>query len=309
MNKLNSKCGGCHKLFSWVNSPICAMIPCNHLKHIACRDNNICPSCNNPYTDIITLETADKHSQIYHDIKSMSLNYAYAFSWSYYIYHLPNMLDDITKFVMINDKAQADIIANNMFNNMNIKITTHNEHIINNVRGPRIYICNHISDVDGLFIWYVTRCGALVSSKVINTFMGKKVSQFMPLLAIDRGQNKNTVEAIKSYLKSNDSIVIFPEGMVHHPDYLIDFRTGAFYCDVPIIPIVLHIDGLATFPIDVPHHNIAWLYSQHQKHISLTFCEPQYPPFTSANIEYTRNIMAHTGQLALSRVSSRDGAD
>ena len=47
------------------------------------------------------------------------------------------------------------------------------------------------------------------------------------------------VEKIKKYLQEQKIITIFPEGAQCNHNNLLRFRTGAFYTDAPICPIVI----------------------------------------------------------------------
>ena len=61
----------------------------------------------------------------------------------------------------------------------------------------------------------------------------------VPLLIIKRGKNANTVKKMKNYVRKHGSICLFPEGIITHPDTIIQFRTGAFNIGEPILPVVI----------------------------------------------------------------------
>jgi 1-acyl-sn-glycerol-3-phosphate acyltransferase len=129
----------------------------------------------------------------------------------------------------------------------------------------------------------------------------------MPLLFIKRGKSNNVVKKIKEYVQKNGSLCLFPEGMLSHPNTLIKFRTGAFYTDLPIYPVVIKYKN-KIFELN-DFNYILKLLSYQSIDIDVIILKPFYPPFNNNKIELVRKEMAKAGNLLLSRVSNRDIKD
>ncbi|KAI8983908.1 hypothetical protein BDB01DRAFT_722359, partial [Pilobolus umbonatus] len=122
-----------------------------------------------------------------------------------------------------------------------------------NVRkdGPAIYVCNHQTNVDIIFMGAVFPRGT--------TVVAKKVLKYYPFLGwfmilskaifLDRGNResalKQAAKAAEDINKKQMSVFIFPEGTRSHTTEctMLPFKKGAFYmavqAGVPVIPIVV----------------------------------------------------------------------
>lgn len=174
-------------------------------------------------------------------------------------------------------------------------------------KNPRVYIANHTTYLDFLVIFYLLKCGFLASSVIGDTWVGQQAINIVPLLIIERGKDTNTVDKMKEYIKEKGSICIFPEGMITHPDTIIQFRTGAFYTGYPIYPVVIRYDPII-YDTDM-NKLINKISSQPNITIYVDILPVENPPFNSNKIESIRMKMGKAGNLALSRVSNRDIKD
>jgi 1-acyl-sn-glycerol-3-phosphate acyltransferase len=172
---------------------------------------------------------------------------------------------------------------------------------------PRVYISNHTSYIDFIALFYLLKCGFLSSAYIKKVWAGKYIMNIVPLLIIDRGKSSNTVQKMKKYVKKFGSICLFPEAALTHPTTIIKFRTGAFNIGYPVYPIVIQYEPLI-FHND-PNIFLKKILSYGPFTINITILPAQYPPFDSQKIENVRSEMAKAGNMALSRVSSRDISD
>ncbi len=127
----------------------------------------------------------------------------------------------------------------------NIKI--HNEENLKDIKSPVIFICNHLSNADGLILNKILKDHNpyFVAGVKLNTTsmskLGLEIVNTIPIKA-----NSADVEALKKCIeaiKDNKNILIFPEGTRSRNGEMIEGKKGivliARKANVPIVPIAL----------------------------------------------------------------------
>jgi len=115
------------------------------------------------------------------------------------------------------------------------------------------------------------------------------------------------VNKIKEYLEEKKNIVIYPEGSMGSNDTLRKFRTGAFYTNAHICPIVIKYnpfvwdDDYKTF--------ILKLISQKEIVVDIHVNDLHAPPFSTEQIQKIRQEMIEIGKMKDSNVSNRGFKD
>ena len=229
----------------------------------------------------------------------------------------------LNKLLGIKTKSELITCIDSLFNCMNLKLK-----IIDNTSNDRIkiendqvkwlnnklnkikmaIISNHSSYLDPMIMYYLFRCGFISSEFILTTDIGKLLAEQMKLLIFKRNVDKNIVDKMKKYLKEDvDRIGIFPEGLIKTNDTLCRFRTGAFYLDVPICPIVIRFDKMI-FDHDMKTC-ILKLMSQNEINVNVYISDLIYPPFNKEKIEKVREFMSNVGNLKLSRATNKFAVD
>ena len=157
--------------------------------------------------------------------------------------------------------------------------------------------------MDPIILFYILRCGFISSENINKTYIGKLLASKVNLLLFKRNIDTNVVEKIKEYLEQMKKIVIFPEGTLGNNQTLLQFRTGAFYVDAPVCPLVIkwenciHEKDITTF--------ILKIITQEEINVDIYINDIFYPPFNPEKIEKVREYMSKVGNLKKSRVSNR----
>lgn len=132
-----------------------------------------------------------------------------------------------------------------------------NKQKLDEIKGPVIFICNHLSNADGLIL------NKVLKEKDVTFIMGVKLTQdpmtnlgckIVKTISItpsspDRGAISNLVK----HVKGGNSILIFPEGTRSRNGKMIKAKKGIYLisklCGVPIVPLSIY--GSEKFmPID-----------------------------------------------------------
>jgi hypothetical protein len=171
----------------------------------------------------------------------------------------------------------------------------------------KILIVNHSHYLDSFVLYYLFRAG-FVASEFLNTLdIGRLIAQKCKLLIFKRGVDTNMVTKIKEYLEEKKTIVIFPEGSMGSNNSIRKFRTGAFYADAHICPIVIKYnpfvwdDDYKTFILKV--------ISQKEIVVDIHVNDLHAPPFSTEQIQKIRSDMLTMGQMKDSHVSNRGFKD
>ncbi len=306
---------------------IVILLPCNHLIHEKCISNHIlnnkknCPICDIVFTKIL-LESKLSNSKYYQnkiDIKSVRLNENSSFI-NYYLLPLSiiKLTSLLNKVLAAQTRDEIYSCVEYLFRLFNFKIN-----IIDNTKNNPIYfknnlikwknkedensniviISNHTNYLDSVVLLYLFKAGFVASDFINKTDLGKKFVDKCKLLVFKRGRDTNMVEKIKEYLNINKRIVMYPEGGMSNNETLFRFRTGAFYTNGVICPVVIKYNPFVWD--DDFKKNIFKLISQEEINIDIYINDLCYPPFTNDRIDEIRNYMADIGNFEKSRVSNK----
>jgi len=201
------------------------------------------------------------------------------------------------------DRKTLVNFIDNLFKSGNIRIKVYGKHKL--VRMPRIFIANHSHFFDAIVLYRLFNCSFVASKTLLTYSIGKRIAEILDLMIIDRGvKGTNMTDKIRNHVKNVNNVCIFPEGSIATQDIMLRFRTGAFYANYPIQPIVLVFD-----PYIYDENTVKFFYyflSQPKVTVKVHILDIEYPPFTSERIEGIRKKMAKVGNMALSRVSTKD---
>ena len=171
----------------------------------------------------------------------------------------------------------------------------------------KILIVNHSHYLDSFVLYYLFRAGFVASEFLNSLDIGRLIAQKCKLLIFKRGVDTNMVTKIKEYLEEKKTIVIFPEGSMGNNNSIRKFRTGAFYADAHICPIVIKYnpfvwdDDYKTF--------ILKIISQKEIIVDIHVNDLHAPPFSTEQIQKIRSDMLTMGQMKDSHVSNRGFKD
>lgn len=124
-------------------------------------------------------------------------------------------------------------------------VTVCNSENLSRVKGPVIFICNHLSNSDGLVLHDVLKdldvtfvAGVKLSQNVVTSL----ALEYINIIPINpNSADKAAITATVKLLKSGKSILIFPEGTRSRTGSLIKARRGvlllAKLTGVPIVPL------------------------------------------------------------------------
>lgn len=332
----------CNKCFL-INEKILYILPCNHIVHETCFNKYLlenqynilkhelsvkkekpktnCPICKTNIKQIITekkINSKSKYSQYRINLRSIRLKNSGSINYISLPFGILNVNTFINKLILSKNKSdilnavevfirgcnlKINIIDNTKLNPIFIKnnrIVWKNE--IDN-KTKCVIIPNHSHYADSFILFYLFRCGFIASDTINATSIGKIIADKCDLLLFKRGVDTNVVNKIKDYLKERDKIIIFPEGTIANNDTLLQFRTGAFYVDVPVCPIILkwrnyvYDDDLKTL--------LFKFITQTEILIDIYVNDFFYPPFDDKKIDEIRDYMASIGKLEKSQVSNK----
>lgn len=309
---INSRCI-CGLGLGWTDDQIIMVEPCEHIFHKNCIQLKICPICESDITKYYTEESIKpliykdcKYYQKYVDLVCVkNINKMSKKNLTKLTTNLPSILDILSKLPFSRGFDEGHKLCEMLFTVANVKLSVVGKK--NMIKNNVIIIANHTSIMDFMIMFYVFKCGFLASSSVKETTIGKLIAEIIPILFIDRGKDKNTVNKMKDYVKNQGSLCLFPEGIIVHPNTLAKFRTGAFYVDKPILPVIINYKPLVSD--SSIGEFLQKLTSQNLIEVTVKILPCEYPPFDNDKIERIRNKMAKRGNLALSRVSNRDVVD
>eukprot|EP00117_Sycon_ciliatum_P000905 scpid82055/ scgid4865/ Lysophosphatidylcholine acyltransferase 1; 1-acylglycerophosphocholine O-acyltransferase; 1-alkylglycerophosphocholine O-acetyltransferase; Acetyl-CoA:lyso-platelet-activating factor acetyltransferase; Acyltransferase-like 2 len=121
---------------------------------------------------------------------------------------------------------------------------------------PVVVVCPHTSIFDSFFVGSIVH-GAYVSLKSNRNFpLVKDLLEAAVTIWIDEKKKDDAVVEFQKRLKSTEKsppIIFFPEGAVHGPGVLTEFKQGAFKFELPVQPIIFRFpeDGRGTVSDDV----------------------------------------------------------
>ncbi|MGY0373061.1 lysophospholipid acyltransferase family protein [Clostridium sp. JNZ J1-5] len=129
----------------------------------------------------------------------------------------------------------------NKYANINVK----NENNLKDIKGPVIFICNHLSNSDALILDRVLKdkdvtfaAGVKLNSNSL-TSLGLSIVKTTPIRP--NSADKEGIKKIIDIVKSGGNVLIFPEGTRSRTGKMIKAKKGivliAKLCKVPIVPI------------------------------------------------------------------------
>lgn len=311
-NKIINSICVCKEEFYYTTKKIIMLEPCEHLIHVSCYTKSPCPFCKTPVQNITTFDYLKKNHkkspelyQKYVDFVSIKNIDGQLIINNKEFVNVVDILGIASTVPFLNGISDGTHLCEEIFRLLNTKI------IINGYKnipkGPKVFIANHTTHLDMAVMLYVFKCGFLSSTWITKTFFGRLVYKIIPLLLINRGKSRNTVEKIKKYVDKHGSICIFPEGMCTHPDTIIRFRTGAFNTGHPVVPVVISYDPVI-YHSDVGEFLKQFLVTQ-QLTVTVHILPPENQPFDEAKIEKIRYKMGAAGNMACARTTSRGIVD
>lgn len=308
---INSRCV-CGLGLSWSKDKTIMLEPCEHIFHKKCINFTNCPICNTKikkyYTeeDLKLVRKDSKYYQKYIDIVCVkNIDDKCKKDVGKFVINLPIIMDLIGRLPFSRGFDQGHDLCKDTLTLANVKLTIIGKKNIKN--NNKIIIANHSSIMDFMIMFYVFKCGFLASNLIKETWIGKMVAKIIPILFIDRGKETNTVDKMKEYIETQGSLCVFPEGIIVHPETLGLFRTGSFYTDQPILPVIINYQPLVSD--STIGEFLQKLASQEKIEITVKILPMEYPPFDNNKINTIRYKMAKAGNLALSRISNRDAID
>lgn len=333
----------CSKSF-YTLEKILYILPCCHIVHQPCFNNYIlksqykkfdykntinnsavllnCPLCNNKIKTVLTeykINSKKKYIQYINDIKSIRIDNSSLINYMILPISIVKLTSFMNKLILVNSIKDLISTIEYVLNVCNIKIniidnTTKNPIIIKNNRvfwknkedenRKLVIISNHGHYLDSVIIYYLFRCGFVSSDFINHTDIGKIIATKIKLLIFKRGVDTNMVNKIKEYLEEQNRIAIYPEGAIVNNDTMIRFRTGAFYVQKSICPIVIKYDKIIYD--DDFKHMIFKLITQNEIIVNVYINDFFHPPYDQNKIDMIRNYMMSLGKFNNSRVSNKN---
>jgi lysophosphatidylcholine acyltransferase/lyso-PAF acetyltransferase len=112
-----------------------------------------------------------------------------------------------------------------------------------------VIVANHISAVDGLYLFYVYGCSPVAKAELNNSFLIRPLIKSFQTVLVNRTDAKSrqdTLDTINNRAQKAISgsgfpqILIFPEGTTTNGSCLISYKVGAFVPGLPVQPVCLN---------------------------------------------------------------------
>ena len=335
--KVNYSCF-CNKFF-YCNEKILYVIPCCHIIHETCfnnyilkkqykifekKNNNLsldCPFCKETIKSVLSeykINSKKKYNQYKIDIKSIRIDNSAPINYMILPVGILKLTSFMNKLILVNSTNELLSTVELIIKDLNIKIN-----IIDNTKNNPIeiknntvfwknfednnrklvIISNHSHYLDSIIIYYLFRCGFISSDFILHTDIGKIIATKLKLLIFRRGVDTNMVEKTKEYLNETNRIAMYPEGALGNNETIMRFRTGAFYVNETICPVVIKYNKIVYD--DDFKQMLFKLITQSEMIINVYINDFFYPPFNDEKIEQVRDYMAKIGNLDKSRVSNK----
>lgn len=318
---------------------ISLIYPCKHLVHEKCINDYLylqikkninnynlnCPICKQKIENIIDENKIKKDKNLIQfktDIESIKIDELGFINYSLLPFSIVKLGALMNKLIIAQTQKELLDVAEIFFKTCNIKINIIDNTTLNPIEYKnntilwknkkdndlnKVIISNHSHYLDSFVIYYLFKSGFVASEFINKTNIGKIIASKCNLLIFNRNKDTNMVEKIKTYLEQQKIITIFPEGMMGNPNTLLRFRTGAFYTNAPICPIIIKYKP---FLWDEDLQTLIFkLTTQNEIIIDVIINDLIYPPFDNIKINEIREYMSKIGELKLSRVSNKSIQD
>lgn len=176
---------------------------------------------------------------------------------------------------------------------------------LKNASYPAIFVVNHASYIDALVLLALLKTNLCIIGKkeLLRVPLLRSLMQKLGHITIDRldfTQNKTDSERIKSCLKANRSVLLFPEGTFTYAAGVRPFKLGAFLLAVqtqsPLFPIALAGTRKILRSKGLPQPG----------KITVTFLEQLKP---QASTWEEANRLRHLARLAITKYSGEQALD
>jgi 1-acyl-sn-glycerol-3-phosphate acyltransferase len=280
-----------------------------------------CPQCNHGIKSVLTeykINSKKKYNQYKTDIKSIRLDNSATINYMTLPLSIVKFTSLVNRLILVNTEKELFGTIEYALSSFNVKInivdnTSKNPIEINKNKitwknkedndRKIVIISNHAHYLDSIVIYYLFRCGFVSSDFINQTDIGKIIAAKLKLLIFKRGVDTNMVEKIKEYLCEQKKIVIYPEGAITNNNTMLRFRTGAFYVDETICPIVIKYDKVIYD--DDFNKMLLKLITRDVINVTVHINDFFYPPFNNEKIEEVRDKMISVGKFEKSRVSNK----
>lgn len=119
---------------------------------------------------------------------------------------------------------------------------------LNHIKAPVIFICNHLSNADGLIL------NKVLKKNKVTFIMGVKLTQdpftnlgtkvVRNIQITPSSPDRNAISNLVNHVKSGNNILIFPEGTRSRSGSMIKAKKGIYLisklCNVPIVPLGIY---------------------------------------------------------------------
>jgi len=280
-----------------------------------------CPQCNGSIKTVLSeykINSKKKYAQYKIDLKSVKIDNSANINYVLFPLSIVKFTSLINKLILVNTERELFSTIEYALSSFNVKINI----IDNTIKNPIsiknnqviwknkadnnrkiVIISNHAHYLDSIIIYYLFRCGFVSSEFINHSDIGRIIATKLKLLIFRRGVDTNMVEKIKEYLKEQKRIVIYPEGAITNNETMLRFRTGAFYVEETICPIVIKYDKVI---YDDDFKKMLFkLITQNEINVNVYINDFFYPPFDTNKIEKVRDHMISVGNFEKSRVSNK----
>lgn len=332
---INNMCF-CKTYFTYNSDKISLLLPCSHFVHEKCINellySNVliiknllnkfeCPICKTHVENIVSEKQIRKDKKLIQyktDLESVKLYDSGDLSYIMLPLTIFKLNTFLNKLIIAETETDlldtleiflrsAQIKINIIDNTKNNPIKFANNRVEwikkKDILTNKVLISNHSHYLDSFILYYLFKSGFVAGEFLNKSDIGRIIASKCKLLIFDRTKDTNMVEKIKQYLQEKKIITIFPEGAQSNQNTMLRFRTGAFYTDAPICPIIIKYHPYI-WDDDVKNL-ILKIFTQNQIIVDVIINDLVYPPFDLDKIKNVRTFMGKVGNLNLSRVSNK----
>ena len=183
--------------------------------------------------------------------------------------------------------------------------------------GPYLFVCNHRSSLDPVFILSDVLAYPISKYEVKNwpvIGFGAELSGVLYVDKSNKGSKNQTKDEIYKHLKNGNNVVLFPEGRTHGETSTIQYKKGSFEqaakAGVPVVPMAIeYIDQrdywrhilnfvnhfLIRFGKPITHLTVSYGKAYyHQDPLKMLSYSQQFADNEINNIRNTKNVSNKT---------------